>query len=64
MARRILETINQDAAVNAVVVLDYFAKNWAFSKHDQLAAFKKLFTSYLRDEQLSHGRPLEEPLDV
>ena len=47
MARRVRNAINQDAAVNAVVVLDFFAKNWAFSIDEHLEEIKSLFQSYI-----------------
>jgi hypothetical protein len=49
MAKRVRQAIEADAAVNAVVVLDFFAKNWAFSIHDQMIEMKPLFQAYLDD---------------
>lgn len=48
MADRVREAISADSAVNAVVVLDFFAKNWAFSIYDQLADMKPFFAEYLK----------------
>lgn len=47
MAGRLRTAIERDAAVNAVVILDFFAKNWAFSIEEHLAEIKPLFGSYL-----------------
>ena len=47
MARRLLAAIQQDATVNAVVILDFLAKNWFFSIEDRLEDMRHLFAAYL-----------------
>lgn len=49
MADRIREVIHQDAAVNAMVVLDVFAKNAFVELDDQLGQLEPLFAPYLGD---------------
>jgi hypothetical protein len=49
MADRIREVIHQDAAVNAIVVLDVFAKNAFVELDDQLGQLEPLFAPYLGD---------------
>jgi hypothetical protein len=49
MAERIREVIHQDAAVNAIVVLDVFAKNAFVELDDQLGQLEPLFAPYLGD---------------
>ena len=46
MARRVRAAIQQDAAVNAIVVLDFFAKNVAFMIDEKLDEFAHLFKMY------------------
>lgn len=49
MADRIREVISQDAAVNAIVVLDVFAKSAFVELDDQLGQLEPLFAPYLGD---------------
>ena len=49
MAERIREVISQDAAVNAIVVLDLFAKNAFVELDDGLEQLEPLFAPYLDD---------------
>ena len=47
MAERIRAAISKDAAVNAIVILDFFAKDLSFAIEDQLEEMQPLFDSYL-----------------
>lgn len=49
MAERIREVISQDAAVNAIVVLDVFAKNAVVELDDELGQLEPMFSPYLGD---------------
>jgi hypothetical protein len=51
MAQRVREAITQDAAVNAIVVLDFFAQTLPFMIEDQLDDLRPLFQGYLDDSQ-------------
>ena len=51
MADRIRAAIHQDAAVNALVILDFFALRFSIEIEDQLAAIKPLFSSYFHGEK-------------
>ncbi len=48
MAARLSGTIVRDASVNAVVLLDMFAKAMPYSVDDAMAELKYLFAAYLR----------------
>jgi len=50
MADRIRAAISQDAAVNALVILVFFALRFSFEVEDQLAAMRPLFDSYFSQE--------------
>lgn len=47
VAKRLLAAIHEDATVNAVVILDFLAKNWFFSMEDRLEEIQGLFAAYL-----------------
>ena len=47
MAERIRAAISKDAAVNAIVILDFFAKDFSFAIEDQLEEIQHLFALYL-----------------
>lgn len=47
MATRIREAITQDAAVNAIVVLDFFAQTMPFAIEDRLEQLRPLFAAYI-----------------
>ncbi len=47
MANRIRAAISQDAAVNAIVILDYFALNFSYVVEDQLDEIRYLFAPYI-----------------
>ena len=51
MAQRVREAITQDAAVNAIVVLDFFAQTLPFMIEDELDDLRPLFQGYLDDSQ-------------
>ena len=51
MAQRVREAITQDAAVNAIVVLDFFAQTLPFMIEDQLEDLRPLFLGYLDDSK-------------
>ena len=46
MANRIRAAISQDAAVNAIVILDFFALNFSYVIEDQLEDIRYLFAPY------------------
>lgn len=46
MADRIREAITQDAAVNAIVVLDFFAQTMPFAIEDNLEGLRPMFHAY------------------
>jgi hypothetical protein len=46
MAERIRRAVSQDAAVNAIVVLDFFAQSLPLAIEDHLAALRPLFKAY------------------
>ena len=46
MATRIREAITQDAAVNAIVVLDFFAQTMPFAIEDRLEQLQPMFGAY------------------
>ena len=50
MAKRLRAASREDAAVNAVVILDFFAKTWSYSIEDQLEEIRPLFAPYLSGE--------------
>lgn len=47
MARRVREAVARDAAINALVELDFFAKNFTFGMEERLDELKYLFQPYL-----------------
>lgn len=47
MAQRIRAGTNRDAAINALVELDFFAKNFTFGMEEQLDELRHLFVPYL-----------------
>ena len=47
MAQRLRGASEEDAAVNAVVILDVLAKTLPFAILDELADMRQLFSSYL-----------------
>ena len=47
MATRIREAITHDAAVNAIVVLDFFAQTLPFAIEDRLEQLRPMFGAYL-----------------
>ena len=50
MANRIRAAISQDAAVNALVILDFFALRFSFEVGEQLTVMRPLFDSYFSEE--------------
>ena len=46
MADRIREAITHDAAMNAIVVLDYFAQTMPFAIEDRLEQQRPMFCAY------------------
>jgi hypothetical protein len=50
MANRIRAAISQDAAVNALVILDFFALRFSFEVEDQLTVMRPLFDAYFNEE--------------
>ncbi len=55
MAQRVREAITQDAAVNAIVVLDFFAQTLPFVIEDHLDDLRPLFKGYLNDSNEKEG---------
>ena len=51
MAQRIRAGIDKDAAINALVELDFFAKNFTFGMEDQLQELRHLFVPYMERMQ-------------
>ena len=49
MADRIRTAVTGDAALNAIVELDFFGKNIFFELEDQFIAFEHMFKSYIDD---------------
>jgi len=49
MVTRLSAASELDSAINAVVLLDQFAANFAYSLEDPLEAFENLFARYLQD---------------
>ncbi|MGA1196077.1 MAG: DUF6901 family protein [Candidatus Latescibacterota bacterium] len=47
MAKRVREAIERDAAINALVELDFFAKNFTFGMEERLDELKYIFQPYL-----------------
>jgi hypothetical protein len=47
MVKRIQGAIKQDAAVNALVLLDFFVKSFSYSFEDELEEFQGLFRPFL-----------------
>ncbi|MDA0710796.1 MAG: hypothetical protein O3B73_11370 [bacterium] len=47
MAKRVRAATKRDAAINALVELDFFAKNFTFGMEDQLEELKYVFQPYL-----------------
>lgn len=47
MVKRIRGAIKQDAAVNALVLLDFFVKSFSYSIEDELEEFQGLFRPFL-----------------
>lgn len=50
ICKRLMAATNQDASLNAVIVLDVFAKMVPMSIDTTLSAFENLFAGYLRDK--------------
>ena len=50
MANRIRAAISQDAAVNTLVILDFFALRFSFEVGEQLTVMRPLFDSYFSEE--------------
>jgi hypothetical protein len=48
MAQRIREAITHDAAVNAIVVLDFFAQTMPFAIEDNLEELRPMFDAYAK----------------
>lgn len=48
MAKRIREAITHDAAVNAIVVLDFFAQTMPFAIEDRLEELRPMFEAYTK----------------
>ncbi|MDP6040845.1 MAG: hypothetical protein QGG64_20010, partial [Candidatus Latescibacteria bacterium] len=46
LAKRVREAIQKDAAVNAIVILDFFAKSASFMFEEKLDGFVPLFEMY------------------
>jgi hypothetical protein len=46
MASRLREAITHDAAVNAIVVLDFFAQSMPFAIEDHLEQLQPMFQAY------------------
>jgi len=46
LAKRVGKAIQMDAAVNAIVILDFFAKSASFMLEEKLDAFAPLFEMY------------------
>ena len=46
LAKRVREAIQRDAAVNAIVILDFFAKSASFRFEEKLGGFAPLFEMY------------------
>jgi len=53
MAARVRAAISHDAAVNAIVVLDFFAQSLPFAIEDELVDLSEVFTPYLEDGPVS-----------
>ena len=51
MAQRIRAGIDKDAAINALVELDFFAKNFTFGMEEQLEELRHLFVPYMERMQ-------------
>jgi len=47
MAQRVRAATERDAAINALVELDFFAKNFTFGLEDRLEELKYVFQPYL-----------------
>ena len=47
MARRLRAAADEDSPVNAVVILDFFAKNWSYSIEDGLEEILPMFAAYV-----------------
>jgi hypothetical protein len=47
MANRVRAAVAQDAAINAIVELDFFAKNFTFGLEDRLKELRHLFEPYM-----------------
>ncbi len=50
-ARRLRAACRQDSMVNAIILLDMFAKSMPTANEDSLAEIRKLFTPYLRSDE-------------
>jgi len=55
MATRIREAITHDAAVNAIVVLDFFAQTMPFAIEDHLDELRPMFSAYLKQASDNGG---------
>ena len=47
MAERIRAGIDKDAAINALIELDFFAKNFTFGMEERLDELRRLFVPYM-----------------
>ena len=54
MAKRVREATDRDAAINALVELDFFAKNFTFGMEERLEELKYLFQPYLERFESGH----------
>ena len=54
MARRIRAAIREDAAVNAIILLDFFAKTLPYAVEESLDEIRYLFEPFLSNEQVTY----------